>query len=842
MNHIPAIIIFILLISVDLFAQSETSRQRLLMDFNWKFQLGDQQGTEQTLYDDSNWRMLNLPHDWSIEGEYNKDELTGGSGGYLPTGMGWYRRHFQLDKNDLSKHIWIEFDGVYMNSDVWINGHHLGKYPYGYSSFYYELTPHLIAGENVISVRVDNSKQPNTRWYTGSGIYRHVWLIKTDPLHIAHWGIYAVTPSVSLESATVDIKIKIENKDKSTRKGKLQSILINNEGKEVSQTEINFSIEAGTLSELSQRLIVNSPELWSLEKPNMYKLHSVIYDGDKKIDEITTDIGIREIGYDADKGFFLNGKHVKMNGVCLHHDGGCVGAAVPEAVWERRLKKLKEMGCNAIRTSHNPPAPEFLDLCDRMGFLVMDEAFDEWKYGKRKYGYYEYFDEWAEKDLTAMIHRDRNHPSIVMWSVGNEIPEQKDEKGHELLKPLIDICHREDPTRPVTSGLDNIAADGGAATLNFMNMLDIVGYNYVDRWHERRELYYSIDRHEHPNWKMIGTESISNSGGIRGEYSFGTDTSSVRPDINFWMNENNPLRNESNRFMPSYNFWMINAEQLWKFIRIHDYVIGDFMWTGIDYLGESIWPNKHASFGVLDLCGFPKDGFYFYQSQWTEEPMVHLFPHWNQQVNKGEIIPVICYTNCDAVELFLNGKSFGEKRLEFPRQGTSGGWNKYEYIQVFPTTADLHLQWDVPYEAGILTAIGKKNGKIVYTKEIKTAGEPAALRLIIDNDSLTANSQDVLHVEVQVVDADGNIVPTADNLVKFFIEGEGKIIGVDNGNPQDHNSYKISRRNAFNGLCLSIIQSTNKAGKIKLTVKSDGLKEAFVEINSVEGKTFNILE
>ncbi|OGU74274.1 MAG: hypothetical protein A2V93_08010 [Ignavibacteria bacterium RBG_16_34_14] len=841
MNHLKntfchIIFIFVGFFCWSLFAQnSESNRQKLLMDFNWRFQLGDQQGAEQTSNDDNNWRLLNLPHDWSIEGEYNKDEPTGGSGGYLPTGIGWYRKHFQINKEDLDKHIWIEFDGVYMNSDVWINSHHLGRYPYGYSSFFYELTPYLVEGENIIAVRVDNSKQPNTRWYTGSGIYRHVWLVKTYPLHIAHWGIFVTTPYVSQESATVEVKIKVENKDKILRRGKLQNILFDYEGEEVARIENDFSLDEGKSSEINQQLKITSPELWSLEKPNLYKLLSVIYDGDKKIDNVTTDIGIRHIEYDVDKGFFLNGKHVKMNGVCLHHDGGCVGAAVPIGVWERRLKKLKEMGCNAIRTSHNPPAPEFLDLCDKIGILVMDEAFDEWKYGKRKYGYHEYFDEWAEKDLTAMIHRDRNHPSIVMWSVGNEIPEQKDEKGHELLKPLMDICHREDPTRPVTSGLDNIAADGGSTTLDFMNMLDIVGYNYVDRWHQRRELYYSIDRHEHPDWKMIGTESISNSGGIRGEYSFG-ENSSIHPDINFWMNEKNPLRNESEKFLPSYNFWMINAEQLWKFVRTHDYVIGDFMWTGIDYLGESVWPNKHASFGVLDLCGFPKDGFYFYQSQWTEEPMIHIFPHWNWKGKEGQVIPVVCYTNCNAVELFLNGKSFGEKRLEFPRQGTSGGWNKYEHPQVFPTTADLHLQWDVPYEPGILKAVGKKDGKIVYTKEIKTAEEPAALRLIIDDDTLTANAQDIVHIEVQIVDADGNIVPTANNLVKFIIEGKGKIIGVDNGNPQDHNSYKINQRNAFNGLCLAIIQSTDEPGKIKLIVKSYGLKEASVDINSIKRK------
>ena len=470
----------------------------------------------------------------------------------------------------------------------------------------------------------------------------------------------------------------------------------------------------------------------------------------------------------------------------------------------------------------------------------MDEALDEWKYGKRKYGYHDYFDEWADIDLTAMIHRDRNHPSIVMWSVGNEIPEQKDEKGTELLKHLIDICHSEDPTRPVTAGLDNIAADGGSTSLEFMEMLDIVGYNYVDRWHERRELYYSIDRHDHPDWKMIGTESISNSGGVRGEYSFGDDTSSIQPDTDFWMSES-ILVNENHRFLPSYNFWMINAEQLWKFVSTRDYVIGDFMWTGVDYLGESRWPNKNASFGVLDLCGFPKDGFYFYQSQWTDKPMIHLFPHWNWQGREGQVIPVLCYTNCDAVELFLNGKSYGEKRLEFPRAGTSGGWNKYDKLRVFPTTGDLHLQWDVSYEPGTLKAVGKKDGKIVCTEEIKTTGTPAALRLVMDTDSVIADTRSVSQIKVEVVDSDGYIVPTADNLVTFSIKGEGNIIGVDNGNPQDHNSYKINMRNAFNGLCFVIVQSTHKPGLIELAAKSDGLKEQSIKINSFEGTKIPVL-
>ena len=540
--------------------------------------------------------------------------------------------------------------------------------------------------------------------------------------------------------------------------------------------------------------------------------------GNKNVDETVTNVGIRKINYDKDKGFFLNDEHVKINGVCLHHDGGAVGAAVPMGVWERRLKELKEMGCNAIRTSHNPPAPEFLDLCDRMGFLVMDEPFDEWKYGKRKYGYHDYFDEWWKKDLTAMIYRDRNHPSIVLWSAGNEIPEQKDPKGVIILKDMIDIFHTEDPTRPVTSALDNIAADGGATTLPFMEALDIVGYNYVDRWHERRELYYSIDRHDHPDWKMIGTESGSNSGVTRGEYSLGTDSNSVHPN---------------------YNSFMIDAEQLWKFVRVHDYVAGDFMWTGIDYLGETFWPHRFSNFGVIDICGFPKDGFYFYQSQWTEKPMLHLFPHWNWEGREGQVIPVLCYTNCDAVELFVNGKSFGEKRLEFPRQGTSGGWNSYAKPRVNPTTADLHLQWDVPYQPGVLKAVGKKDGKIVATEEIHTAGKAAAIKLITDNDKIYSGERTVANVEVQVVDENGFVVPTADNLIHFNIEGEGKIIGIDNGNPVDHDSYKNDNRHSFNGLCLVVIQAGSKKGKVKLTAQSDGLKNASIEIEVEKGLHIN---
>jgi beta-galactosidase len=532
----------------------------------------------------------------------------------------------------------------------------------------------------------------------------------------------------------------------------------------------------------------------------------------KIVDEVATPFGIRNISYDANKGFLLNGKQVKMNGVCLHHDAGSVGAAVPEAMWVRRLKLLKEMGCNAIRTSHNPMAPEFLDLCDRMGFLVQNEIFDVWKAGKVKYDYSIYFDKWSQHDLVNFIRRDRNHPSVVMWSAGNEIGEQSQPQGYEVLRALIETFHQEDPTRPVTTGNDHIAADGRSATKQFLNMLDIVGYNYVDRWRERRELYYDIDKRNHPEWKMVGTENVSISG-VRGNYyggGFGRVDSSIIQPAN----------------LPG----VIRAEQLWKFVSLHDYVIGDFMWTGIDYLGEARWPSKNASSGVIDLCGFPKDAYYFYQSQWTTKPMIHLAPHWNWKGREGKVIPVLAYTNCDTVELFLNGRSFGAKALEFPRQGNAGGWNRYVLPPVGVTTGDLHLVWDVPYESGVLKAVGRKGGKIVVEEEIRTTGAPAAFRLSVDRNTIDADGRDVAHVKIEVTDQEGNVVPNANAPVHVIVEGEGKLIGLDNGNPVDHTSMKSNRRNTFNGLALAVVQSGNKTGTIRIRTNSSSLKNVSIDV------------
>jgi beta-galactosidase len=801
-------LVLLTFITISFNRVSGQSRRVLPLDTGWKFKLGDTKEAKDAGFDDSGWRDLDLPHDWSIEGQYDNNVPSGGSGGYLPTGIGWYRKHFILPESVRSGQVWIEFDGIYENSEVWINGQYLGKRPFGYISFHYDLTQYVSAGENVIAIRVDNSNQPNSRWYSGSGIYRHVRLVMTNNIHVAHWGVYVTTPEVSKDSATIAVQTEIENKNLISAEAIVRTVLIEPEGKEIAHTDTNVKIQSEHTTQVKQQIKIITPSLWSVETPVLYTLRTVVIQNRIPFDEFDTVFGIRKIEYDVDRGFLLNDKPVKMKGVCLHHAAGCVGAAVPQRVWERRLEILKQMGCNAIRTAHNQPAPEFLDLCDRMGFLVMDEAFDEWTIGKTANGYNKYFDEWSERDLTDFIRRDRNHPSVVMWSVGNEVREQPRQNGHEVLRKLVDIVHREDPTRPLTQGCDNIAADGGSTTLEFLELLDIVGYNYVDRWHERRELYYSIDRHGHPDWKFVGTESVS-VGGIRGGCSLGNDTNFARPN---------------------YNSRMIRAEQLWKFVATHDYVIGDFMWTGIDYLGESHWPSKHASSGIIDTCGFPKDGYYFYKSRWTEEPMIHIFPHWNWRGREGQFIPVLAYTNCDNVELYLNDKLIGVKSFEFPRQGNSGSWFRYETRKINGTTADLHLSWDVPYEPGVLKAVGKIGRQIVCTEQIRTTGNANAIRLKSDRNTITTD-HDIAHVRVEIVGSDGLTVPTADNLVHFSIEGQGKIIGVDNGNPQDMNSYKAEQRRAFNGLCLVILQSTDEKGTITLTADSEGLKGSMIKIS-----------
>jgi beta-galactosidase len=783
------------------------ARYHVLMDHAWKFNLGDKEQAQNIDLNDKAWRTVDLPHDWSVEGEFSNTEPTGGGGGYLPTGIGWYRKLFKLPAAAKGKQVNIQFDGVYQNSEVWINGHYLGKRPNGYISFTYDLTPYLKNDNNIIAVKVDNSNQPNSRWYSGSGIYRHVWLNITNSLHIAQWGTSITTPVATANTATVLVKTQIEYTGTATNNAVLTTEILDADGRSVSTNNAAFNLAAKSNSEVITQLTVQQPQLWSTDQPYLYTMHTVIREGKNIVDEYSQPFGIRSIQYDNINGFTLNGKRVKMNGVCLHHDAGCVGAAVPVKIWEQRLTTLKQMGCNAIRTSHNPPAPEFLDLCDKMGFLVMDEAFDVWEGSKVKNDYHLYFKEWSEKDVVAQIHRDRNHPSVVLWSAGNEIHDQSSARGTELLKQLLSIFHREDNTRPVTTASDEIAADGHSTRLDFLEAEDIVGYNYVDRWHERRELMFDIDRHDHPNWKMIGTESDA----VRSpaEYSLGADIQKVKAN---------------------YTSGMIRPEQQWKFVATHNYVIGDFMWTGIDYLGEARWPAKGSTSGVIDMTNRPKDAFYFYQSQWITKPVLHIFPHWNWAGREGQVIPVMAYTNCDTVELFVNGKSYGIKTQEFPRQGNSGGWNKYAAPFVNGTTADLHLSWDVVYQPGTIKAIGRKNGKQVIIDEINTAGKAASLKISADTNQIMADNVAIINIDV--LDDKGNVVPTANNMLNFTVAGNGKLIGVDNGDQRDTHSFKIPQRNAFKGHAYAVVQATTGQGDITLTVKADGLTASTIKINT----------
>jgi beta-galactosidase len=788
--------------------------RRSNFDAQWKFVKGDPQGAQTPEFNDGNWRTLDLPHDWSIEGPFSQDAPAAGEGAYLPTGIGWYRKHFTLPPAMPGKRVVLQFDGVYQRSEVWINGNSLGMWPYGFTTFSYDLTPHLKpAGRpNQLAVRVDNSLQPNCRWYTGSGIYRHTWLIITDPIYLAQRGTFVTTPAVSPQSATVEVTIRAANDTDRDVACELKTEIVDSQGTVVQQGSSTLSIEARGNASFRQRLQVTSPALWSISTPNLYTLRCQLLSRGQRVDQDETIFGIREIKFDADRGFLLNGEHVKMNGVCIHGDCGSVGTAVPERMWERRLELLKQMGCNSIRLSHNPPAPELLDLLDKMGFLVMAEAFDEWKQPKLQtplFGYHKYFDEWSARDMAAMIERDRNHPSIVLWSAGNEVPDQSDPQGPATLQALLDLMRSKDPTRLVTVACDQIAAEPKAALPEFLKKLDVVGYNYVDRWRDRREKYYAIDRHAYPTRRFIGTET-SSIFGPRGAYAAET------PDDPFFGRAANTA---------------IEVEQLQKFIQTYDYVSGDFIWTGIDYLGEARWPAKIASSGALDTCAFPKDAYYFYQSRWTTEPVLHLFPHWNWTGREGKVITVTCYTNCDTVELFLNGKSFGVKGYAFPRPGMVGAYGIYpERAKAIQTTADLHLSWDVPFTAGTLTAKGTKDGKVIRTVEIATTGSPAKLALVADRPRISREPSDVAHVTVKVLDQEGRVVPTANDEIIFTFTGPGRILGVDNGQPDSHESYQGPNRKAFHGLALAVLQSTGVPGTLTLSASAPSLAAAHVDI------------
>jgi beta-galactosidase len=769
---------------------------------DWKFNLGDSPGFKNADFDDTGWRSLNLPHDWSIEGAFDEKNPSTFSGGALPGGVGWYRKTFTLPADRKDRLVFIDFDGVYWNSEVWINEEYLGKRPSGYSSFRYDLTPHLRFGpdKNVVAVRVDNSKQPNSRWYSGSGIYRNVWLVTTDKVHVDHWGTFVTTPEVSEKSARVSIKTKVSNASGAAEEVQLTTSVYDGQGRVVVSATAKQPVPKNGTYEFAQELQVANPALWSVKSPQLYKAVSEVVVGGKKLDIYETPFGIRFFKFDPEKGFFLNGKPQKILGVCNHHDLGCLGAAVNTRALERQLEILRGMGVNAIRTSHNTPAPELLDLCDRMGFLVMDEAFDVWKNKKVDYDYHQFFDEWHRRDLEDLVLRDRNHPSVIIWSIGNEIMEQWDSTGIPMTRDLVGIVKALDTSRPVTAGLNPPSNEGNSFVKS--GALDLIGYNYDHRNYEAFPKNF-------PAKIFIGTESCS-SLASRGHYDMPSDSIRrwpVRWDLPF--KEGNPGNTVSaydNVSAP----WGSTQRETWRLIKKFDYLSGMFIWTGFDYIGEPTpygWPSRSSYFGIVDLAGFPKDSYYLYQSEWTDQPTLHIFPHWNWP--NGKAVDVWAYTNCEEVELFLNGKSLGTKRK---------------------TPDDLHLVWRVTYEPGTLKAIGRTGGKEVMTKEIHTAGAPAKVVLQADRTGIHADGSDLSFVTVRIEDANGNLIPDATNLVRFEVTGEGFIAGVDNGSQTSLESFKANQRKAFNGLCLAVLQSNGKAGKIVLKAASDGLEGSIVEV------------
>ena len=794
------LILFVALAVVTFRAEA---REKINFDKGWRFILADSAQMSLAMYDDSAWRMLNVPHDWAIEGDFSASAPSGNSGGALPGGVGWYRKSFEVAAADKGKLFYIDFDGVYMNAKVWINGQLLGQRPYGYSSFRFDLTPHLKFGaRNVVAVRVDNSDQPNSRWYSGCGIYRHVWLVKTEKIHVAHWGTHVVA-----EGNKVSVSVSIDNNTTSQQTVVVRNTIISPAGVQVASASKKLSLNpsAKSIRSLSQ-LKVSRPQIWSCETPYIYKVVTTIEQNGKVVDTYETPTGFRTFKFDAEKGFSLNGKSMKINGVCQHHDLGCLGAAVNEDALYRQLRILKEMGTNAVRCSHNPPAPELLAMCDTMGLIVMDESFDMWRRRKTKNDYARFFDQWAERDLTDLVLRDRNHPSILMWSIGNEVLEQWSSAdadtlsaeqanlilnaGHDastlshgtemsvnslLCKNLCEIIRRLDNTRPITAGCNepdpkNHLFKSGA--------LDIIGFNYHHQWVKDVPKNF-------PGKPFIFSESVS-ALQTRGFYMMPSDSVYKAP-IEWWLPYQDPSF-QCSAYDNMHASWSSTHEETWDVVKHNDFVGGQFIWTGFDYIGEPTpygFPARSSYFGIVDLAGFPKDSYYMYQSEWTDKQVLHLFPHWNWL--DGQHIDLWCYyNNADEVELFINGRS----------QGVKAKKDDHEY----------HLMWRVKFEPGEVKAVARKNGKVVAEKTIRTSGAPAQLRMTSDRIRFgnNPNGDNLAFITVEVIDKDGNLCPRADDQVFFEVEG-GRIVGVDNGNPISMERFKDTKRKAFNGKCLVVV-------------------------------------
>ena len=780
------------------------ARERVCFDKDWRFMLADSAQMASVDYRDAHWRRLDVPHDWAIEGDFHDGNPSGAGGGALPGGVGWYRKHFEVKSDEVkSEKFFLEFDGVYMNSTVYVNGQKVGSRPYGYSSFEYDITPYVHEGENVVAVRVDNSDQPNSRWYSGCGIYRHVWLTRTNAIHVKHWGVYVH-----------DGRVEVDYENPTGQKVTVKNTWLDANGRPTS---------------------IRKPRKWSCEDPYIYKVRTQLISGGKVVDEVETVTGFRDFHFDAKTGFWLNGKNFKLNGVCEHHDFGCLGAALSEDALHRKLVKLKAMGVNAIRSSHNPPAPELLAMCDTMGLIVMDESFDMWRRRKTQNDYARFFDEWHERDLTDLVLRDRNHPCILMWSIGNEVLEQWSSAeadtltleqanlilnaGHDastlakdgelsvqslLTQHLAEIVKRYDTTRPITAGC-NEPSPGNH--LFKSGAIDIIGFNYHHQWVKDVPQNF-------PDKPFIFSESVS-ALQTRGYYMMPSDSVYKAPK-EWWLPYTDPS------FMCSaydnmHASWSSTHEETWDVVKHTPYVGGQFIWTGFDYIGEPTpygFPARSSYFGIIDLAGFPKDSYYMYQSEWTKEPMLHLFPHWNWL--PGQTIDMWAYyNNADEVELFINGKSQGIKRKE------ERGERKEERRERREDSlcTEYHVGWSVQFEPGEVKAVSRKDGKTVCEQTIRTAGQPAAIRLSMDY-----QGKDLCFVNVDVVDAEGRLCPWAENQIHFSTVGDAQVVATDNGCQTSMERFTEPRRKAFFGRCMVVVR-----GNGTLKAQAIGLKEGVID-------------
>jgi len=776
---------------------------RIVEDFNknWNFKVGDYPQAINANFSTADWRTLQLPHDWSIEGAFDKDSKTKQAQGFLPAGKGWYRKTFNVPANWKNKVVSVEFDGVFKNSEVFINGHSLGIRPNGYISFAYGLSQYLNFGkQNIIAVKVDNDAQPNSRWYTGSGIYRNVRLVASEKLHVAKWGTYVTTPEVSTNKATIHLEVDINNENASAKEFKFVTSIVNADNVEVANNITTEKIGAKTSAKKIHNLALNQPKLWNTQNPYLYKVVTKIYENSKLIDNYETPLGIRYFNFDAEKGFSLNGVPTKLYGVCLHHDNGALGAVENIHALRRKLTLLKEMGCNAIRMSHNPHSLEMMKLCDEMGFIVQDEFTDVWKKKKVTNDYHKDWDAWHKQDLEDFIKRDRNYPSVIMWSIGNEIREQFDSTGIAITRELAQIVKSLDKTRPVTSALTENVIEK-----NFIyqsGALDLLGFNY------KHEDYKDFPT-KFKGQKILASESVS-ALETRGHY----DQSDV---VKAWPEKYGAtFDGNADWTVSAYDqvksYWGATHEENWKTIKKQDFMAGTFIWTGVDYIGEPDpypYPARSSYFGIIDLAGLPKDVYYMYQSEWTNKPVLHIFPHWNWTAGQ-EINVWAYYNNADEVELFLNGKSLGKKAKQ---------------------NDDLHISWHVKYEPGTIKAISRKDGKVVLEKEIHTAGTASKIDLKADKTTIKNDTYELVYVTVSIVDKDGNLSPNANDLINFEVTGGGKLVGVDNGYQAGLDSFKASSCKVYNGKCIAIIQSNGKKETIHLkTSTANGIAPVAVAI------------